>query len=217
MKPDEKIADKIQKLLDLAGNNPNENEAKAALLKAQELMAKYNIEQEQLHPGEKIKYSLELAKCKITPRDKQICVIIANSFACKVILTGGQKRYFGFFGREDNAKAAASAMDFIHKVLEQGIRRVCAEHGLKASQAGAALIYNSYAIGFIHGLKDTMNAQTKALAVVVPQDVRDKFNERFTSLKSARKSSIKYSGDTDVMNKGYIDGKSAMTRRSPNP
>lgn len=38
-----KIADKIQKLLALAGNNPSEEEAQAALLKAQELMAEYII------------------------------------------------------------------------------------------------------------------------------------------------------------------------------
>lgn len=43
----EKILNKIKNLLDLA-NNPNENEAIAAALKAQELMAKYNIELDQL-------------------------------------------------------------------------------------------------------------------------------------------------------------------------
>ena len=44
----EKILNKIKNLLDLANNNPNENEAIAAALKAQELMAKYNIELDQL-------------------------------------------------------------------------------------------------------------------------------------------------------------------------
>lgn len=39
-----KIADKIQKLLSLAGNNPSQEEAQAALLKAQKLMAQYNID-----------------------------------------------------------------------------------------------------------------------------------------------------------------------------
>lgn len=34
-----KIAEKVQKLLNLAGNNPNQEEAQAALLKAQALMA----------------------------------------------------------------------------------------------------------------------------------------------------------------------------------
>ena len=45
----EKIIVKIQNLLDLANNNPNENEAVAAALKAQELMAKYNVHVESVH------------------------------------------------------------------------------------------------------------------------------------------------------------------------
>ena len=40
----EKIIKKVKNLLDLANNNPSENEAIAAALKAQELMAKYNID-----------------------------------------------------------------------------------------------------------------------------------------------------------------------------
>ena len=39
----EKIMEKIKKLLALANNNPSEDEAMAAALKAQEMMAKYNI------------------------------------------------------------------------------------------------------------------------------------------------------------------------------
>lgn len=50
----EKILNKIKNLLDLANNNPNENEAIAAALKAQELMAKYNIELDQLDSKEKL-------------------------------------------------------------------------------------------------------------------------------------------------------------------
>ena len=44
MESREKILEKIEKLLALAGNNPSEKEAISAALKAQELMAKYNIE-----------------------------------------------------------------------------------------------------------------------------------------------------------------------------
>ena len=40
----EKILNKIKNLLDLANNNPNEHEALAAALKAQELMAKYGVD-----------------------------------------------------------------------------------------------------------------------------------------------------------------------------
>lgn len=42
-----KIIDKIEKLLALAGSD-NENEAKSAMVKAQELMAKYEIDRERV-------------------------------------------------------------------------------------------------------------------------------------------------------------------------
>lgn len=132
----EKIADKIQKLLALAGNNPSEEEAKAALLKAQKMMAEYNMSQADLNGEEKITYSLEPCKLKVNPRSKVTSCIIANSFACKVIIHCGK---ICFFGREDNAKAAKSSMEFIHKTMERGMRAECQKHGLLASQSGASL------------------------------------------------------------------------------
>lgn len=40
---EERIIEKIRKCLVLANNNPSEEEAKAAALQAQKLLAKYNI------------------------------------------------------------------------------------------------------------------------------------------------------------------------------
>lgn len=208
-----KIADKIQKLLSLAGNNPSEEEAKAALLKAQKLMAEYNLTEGDLGEGYEMKYSLELCKIKVNPRSKLMCMIIAESFACKVILHGGDK--IAFFGREDNAQAAKSAMEFIHKVLERGMSAVCREYGLSTSQRGASEIYNAYASGFIRGLKDCLDAQTTALAIVVPQDVKDKFAEKFPNLKASRSRGMVYGSSYSAeMHKGYQDGKSVMGKRS---
>lgn len=208
----DKIADKIQKLLNLAGNNPNEEEAKSALLKAQELMAKYNIEQSDLNGSEEIKYSLEMCKGKVGPRTKKLCVIIANSFAVRPIISMNR---ICFFGREDNAKAAKSSMEFVVKVLEKGIRRVCTERGMKSSESGASLVYNAYALGFIKGLKDSLDAQTTALAIVVPKDVNEAFDKRFPDRCNARSKGMTYGRyEKDAYDKGMRDGASAMGKRS---
>lgn len=209
-----KIADKIQKLLNLAGNNPNEEEAQAALLKAQKLMAQYNVDLESLGDGKKeLKCSLELTKVKANPRDNQVYIIIADAFACKLIISCG--RYLMFFGREDNAKAAKSCMEFIHKIMEQGIRRVCKEYGLKSSERGASDIYNGYSKGFIEGLRDTVGAQTVALAVVVPEDVKEAFSKKFPSTKSYKGKSANWDPSyQDAYHQGKQDGRSAMDRRS---
>lgn len=209
-----KIADKIQKLLNLAGNNPNEEEAQAALLKAQKLMAQYNVDLESLGDGKKeLKCSLELTKVKANPRDNQVQVIIANAFACKPIISCG--RHLMFFGREDNAKAAKSCMEFIHKTMERGIRRICREYGLESSERGASAIYNGYAKGFIEGLRDTVGAQTVALAVVVPEDVKEAFAKKFPNVSQYKSKSTTW--DPSYMNayhQGKQDGRSAMNKRS---
>ena len=209
-----KIADKIQKLLNLAGNNPNEEEAQAALLKAQKLMAQYNVDLESLGDDKKdLKCSLELTKVKANPRDNQVQVIIAIAFACKPIISCG--RHLMFFGREDNAKAAKSCMEFIHKTLEQGIRRVCREYGLESSERGASAIYNGYAKGFIEGLRDTVGAQTVALAVVVPEDVKEAFSKRFPSVSQYRGKGASWDPSyEDAYHQGKQDGRFAMDKRS---
>lgn len=206
------IANKIQHLLNkTVENGATEAEAQAALLMAQKLMAKYNIELEQQTGSKDFKCSLEETKVKPNPRNNSLGNIIANSFAVKGIIYDGK---WAFFGREANAKAAAEALKFIHKTLEAGIRRVCAEHGLKSSERGAAFYYNAYALGFIKGLQEAMAAQTKALCVVVPEDVNNKFNEKFPKLNQYRGKGMQYHHDQDAYAQGQRDGRSAMDRRS---
>ena len=109
---------------------------------------------------------------------------------------------------------SASALAFVRKTLEAGIRRVCADHGLKSSERGAAFYYNAYSMGFINGLKEAMAAQTKALCVVVPEDVNNKFNEKFPKLNQYRGKGMQYHHDQDAYAQGQRDGRSAMDRRS---
>lgn len=206
------IANKIQHLLNkTVENGATEAEAQAALLMAQKLMAKYNIELEQQTGSKDFKCSLEETKVKPNPRNNALGNIIANSFAVKGIIYGGK---WSFFGREANAKAAAECLKFIHRTMEAGIRRVCADHGLKSSERGAAAYYNAYALGFIKGLQEAMAAQTKALCVVVPEDVNNKFNEEFPKLNQYRGKGMQYHHDQDAYAQGQHDGRSAMDRRS---
>lgn len=206
------IANKIQHLLNkTVENGATEAEAQAALLMAQKLMAKYNIELEQQTGSKDFKCSLEETKVKPNPRNNALGNIIANSFAVKGIIYDGK---WTFFGREANAKAAAECLKFIHRTMEAGIRRVCADHGLKSSERGAASYYNAYALGFIKGLQEAMAAQTKALCVVVPEDVNNKFNEKFPKLNQYHGKGMQYHHDQDEYAQGQRDGRSAMDRRS---
>lgn len=211
-----KIADKIQKLLSLAGNNPSQEEAQAALMKAQKLMADYNVSMSDLHPGEaSFKCSLEIANVKANPRDNAIQWIISNAFACKPLISVDRKLMF--FGRADNAKAAKSCMEFTHKTLEHGIKKICRDYGMKSSEKGASAIYNGYAKGFIEGLSETVGKQTVALSIVVTKDVEDEYNKRFTSTRKYASKGYKYNPQyRTAYTQGKIDGSSVMDRRSLN-
>lgn len=208
-----KIADKIQHLLDkTVANGATESEAQTALLLAQKLMAKYNIEANALNKGEKIEYSLEPCKVRVNPRSKWMCMIIAQSFAVRAIISGNR---ICFFGHKVNATAAKSALEFAHKVMEHGMTQACRNHGLEPSQSGSSLIYNAYASGFINGLKEALDAQTVALAVVVPEDVNKEFDERFAGARAGRKIRMKVGyGQQEAYENGHRDGSEVMNKRS---
>lgn len=92
----EKIIQTIKKVLDLSRNNPSEEEAKTAALKAQQLLAKYNIKESDLVDGntsENIveKYSdVGLAKWKYG-----LACIVARNFRCEMFMLGRMELHLG--------------------------------------------------------------------------------------------------------------------------
>lgn len=65
----QKVIEKVKKILALAEKNPNENEAVAAALKAQELMAKFNITENDL--GNEIdEQSIESITCSLSGKHR---------------------------------------------------------------------------------------------------------------------------------------------------
>ena len=213
-----KIADKIQHLLDkTVANGATEEEAQTALLLAQKLMAKYNIAANELNTGDKpIEYSFEACKVKANPRSKWMSMIVANSFAVRVILCNdGKASRIYYFGHKANVTAAKSALEFAHKVMEKGMTKACRAKGLEPSEAGASMIYNAYAKGFISALKEAMDAQTVALAVVVPEDVNKAFDEKFPDRRKGKSTSMKMGhNEWEAFEAGRKDGSQVMNKRS---
>lgn len=205
----DKIHEKIQKLFNLAGNNPSEEEAKAALLKAQKLMAKYNITMLEGKDHE-IEYLLEGCDVRAHARYNALAVVIANSFGVKCIIVN---RKINFFGRKETAQAAMESFKFAVHVMRVKARHLAISKGIEPKTAGWSQFFTDYASGFVAGIKSDLEAQCKALAIVVPGDVQDKFNEQFTARKNY-KNRAGFSGDSETWGVGYVDGKNAMSKRS---
>lgn len=209
----EKIIEKIQKLFNLAGNNPNENEAKAALLKAQELMAKYNLDQDKLTGADKetIKYisiSTTLTHGIFTD---SLTVTISRSFACEPIVLCDKS--IAIFGRKDNAIAVVSALEFAYSVMSKGAKMAADSYDpILGTKAEAK---NSYCLGFCKGLKEAMDAQCVALAVVVPGDVKEGFKNKYPILGKARANRrVSCDSRSEAFSTGYKDGSTALNKRS---
>lgn len=204
-----KMLEKVQKLLALAGNNPSEQEAKAAAMKAQKLIAQYNLDLSALSSEEVIQYKLLKAE---HPNNNgyrgQLAAILAPNFRCKAIYLGTD---IHFFGREGDVDTCVNVFNYLYKTMRtNGCRqeRIARKEGRNAH--GVA---NCYWAGFMRGLKDELGTQSKALAIIVPEDVKDKFTEEFPHVVSANRMGVKHTGyDKGAFDTGYTDGRNSMKK-----
>lgn len=203
-----KMLDKVRKLLALAGNNPSEEEAKAAALKAQELIAQYNLD---LSQGCEEKVSYKLVQAVHSNNEgyrKPLAVAIAENFRCKAIMVGNM---VNFFGRDADAEACAATFNYLYRVshnLGLKLEREARKRG--ESTHGVA---NSYWRGFITGIQDALGEQSKALAIVVPEDVKDNFNKQFPNLRKGVGGMRNTGFSSYAYGRGREDGRNSRGRR----
>lgn len=213
----EKIVAKIQKLFALAGNNPSEQEAAAALLKAQALLAKYNLSQADIEGEESKEWKHELFISKVS-RGKYtnwLSGVIAKSFGCKTILLWqGSQQKIAIMGRSADAQAALNALNFAYKILRKKGNQAVREAGYAIGERGSTMIFNTYASGFVSGIQSVLEEQTKALAIVVPTDTEEAFDERFPNIRHVRSRSTKILKDESLRERGFADGRSCMGSRA---
>lgn len=217
MKDIEKIITKIKNLLDLANNNPNENEALAASLKAQELLAKYNIEMADVEDTdfferEIVEQEADLGKNQSKKWKAILASVIANNFYCKVFTQDKGKHIF-FYGYHEDVKVATEVFETLFSVGNKLARKKYYEYR-KAGKSTKGIM-NAYLYGFVEGIKEALEKQSTALMVVTPKEVNEAFAEK-TSGPQWKKStsSLKISTDAAVRKAGKVDGRQAVAARS---
>lgn len=209
-----KILNKIKNLLDLANNNPNENEAIAAALKAQELMAKYNIELDQLDDKKETREIVkevyrqsgkhEMRKWKIG-----LATIIAQNFRCKVHFLNGKDVVF--YGYKEDAKIALDVFTYLYEIGNKFAVRYynkCKKEGKETRG-----VMNTYLIGFRDGVAEVLEKQCIALMIVTPKEVTESYDQMIAGWKTM-KSALRLSGDTSAYSNGKRDGRDTATARS---
>lgn len=211
----ESMKEKIQKLLNLASNNPSEEEAQQAMLRAKELMLKYRIEDGDLEDaGKQVVNEVDTEVCCTTVVDPwiaQLAKCIALNYRCECFMRkrgrSHQQRMI-IIGLGDEPEVAKSIFLYARSVIYHEIdlirKRGKKNHGL--STRDLRPITDSYARGFISGLSDKFNQQKEdhpewALVVVTPRVVADQISSLHT-----KDMSSKFEFSADAYRAGYLDG-----------
>lgn len=206
----EKIISRIKKLFSLAGNNPSKEEAQSAALKAQKLIAQYDIEDNELleeitediieemyrtESGNKWKYALGS--------------VIAKNFRCKVYTKA--KKTFVFVGHEKDSITARETFKFLYDTCVKQTRAKANEARKEFGTAKGVAV--AYGLGFVDGIREVLDKQCTALMLITPSDVEEKF-EDITSGFTITHHTFKYKeSQTNIYQDGVLAGRSAIGGR----
>lgn len=176
------IKDKIAKLLALA-DSPDENEARAALLKARALMAKHKLSEDDCEKAETAKVINETINITCTaltdPWVIQLSAVIAEAYCCKSFRRNtkkGRTYTIGFVGLEDDFEVCKRVFLYAYKTV------IANQKTIKRYPRELASTYrekrNAYGYGFTIGVKKAFMEQNEqrqewGLVMVVPQAVAD--------------------------------------------
>ena len=210
----EKIVAKVKKVLELSKNNPNEQEAQAAALKAQALMMQYHLSMEDIEDETD---SEEIAEYPVHVGSGNkwkglLASVISRNFRCKYFYYG--KEMIVFYGFDVDASIAAETFkmyfDFGNKTATRYYNK-CRRNGKNTKGVKNALL-----VGYLEGLASVLEKQSTALMVVTPQKVIESFEEK-TKGYPKRQNDIRYSNSNtgqDAKAYGYNAGRTIAEGRA---
>ena len=215
MQNEEKIIQTIRKILELSKNNPSEEEAKSAALKAQEMLAKYHIDMkavesidiDEVESIEEVRVDVPSKKWKY-----RLASIVANNFRCKHFYIG--KGVLVFYGHKTDADVAAETFKYLfnvgNRLAGREVDRVFGETGTSAN------VYNSFVAGFCKGIEEGLAQQCQALMIITPEDVKTSFAEMSKNWKSMSGGALRIGVNEhcrDAYENGKTEGRHAVRSR----
>lgn len=214
----DKIIEKINNLFDLSKNNPNENEAIAAAMKAQELMAKYDIHMSQLDDVESIEHEIvmryvDVADLNVYGNVKwryELARIVAKNFRCDVFFSG---KAVVFVGYKTDADIANETFKYLF-ITGNKLSVKLYDKFYKEGKETKGVCY-AYQIGFVRGVDDVLDRQAHELLVVTSQEVHDKFDEITSGATMRPMDTVIKATNSNLYaySRGRDDGKSAVESR----
>lgn len=208
----EKIISQIKKLFELSRNNPSAEEAKSAALKAQELLVKHHIEYAEVENIDLDKTE-EIDEVKVDVPAKKwkysLAHLCADNFRCEFFMNG--KYRFVFYGHKTDAEVCAETFKYLFDMGNRLGNKLARE--AREKYGWADNVYNSCVMGFISGVRQALAEQSKALMVIVPEDVKDGFAQRTKGFKVVHNSGV-HAHRGDAYEQGRQHGYNAMKRNA---
>lgn len=206
--------EKIRKLLALA-ESPNEHEARAALLKARELMAEHKLSEREVRDASKQKVMNIDTEITCSKRRNPWIVymsgVIGENYCCKGYrshIKGRQTQSIGFIGLEDDIEICMTVFKYAVDCTLSQIKRIKKENA-EYYHGYVTRLCDSYGFGFAYGLKLALEVQREekaqewGLVLVTPKEVEEASSylgkEEFNSRSEEDFSTLEFAN-------GYRDG-----------
>ncbi len=184
----DKIILKVQNLLELAYDAPNDEEGQSALLMAQKLMVKHNLAMSDIQKIHKnnIGETVAASEYRMVWWKEKLAGILGANFRCKVIrqrkVDEGITKMI-FFGYDSDAEYCTKVYEGAVLYLEYRLKRLFPT----ITKARWKDYKKSYLFGFLTGLNERFEKQTQssekfALMVQVPTEVLEEQYKRMGKL-----------------------------------
>lgn len=210
------IKEKIAKLLALA-DSPNEHEAKAALLKARELMALHKLRPDDItaiRTEKVIQKTVDITCTKLTNSwATRLAAVVASHYCCKSYRSRHKyekKITIGFVGLEEDFEICVHIFQYAYDCVVSECKALRRKYKDIYNSSYLRKITNAYGEGFCMGLQDAFQKQEAAheqewgLVLQAPKAVMDIAN---LMKKGRQYGEIDYTGDAEhFVSKGMQDG-----------
>ena len=215
-KNNQKIMEKIKKVLALSKNNPSEEEAAAAFLMAQKLMVQHNLTMEEVEgTGEKAAEAsadYSVTSGGNTAWKVALAKIITDNFKTEVLKCGSG---FCFIGMKEEVQLTISLFNLATDIIDKGMKKVRRDARKKGYSTDG--IAGDYVHGFLDGLKAKFDEQVQkegwGLILVKPDAVIRKTKEMTTGKPVSIKDKLGRRGNKAAYQEGYQAGKNLNSQK----
>ena len=155
---DERIAERIRKLLAIAGNSPSKGEAENAMCKAQELLAQHRLSMKDIETKEEeepVEETSVFEAARASAWRELLADYIADGFRCRCFYRRNsalRRSRIIFLGREQDIAVARSVFEFACIVAQELARTYASDTSSR----------NSYLRGFASGVGAMLRQQKES-------------------------------------------------------